>query len=255
MEKTSQSNRSGDNIAGDSVNVHKQINEINHTLNKHATYAKDIKSLGEKVDKLEKMFSRKQTIVWVSGFSVLVSIIALCGAFIFKNTVIVEESIVLVFVGALATFVVVGNYMQVQDVKREFGGKVWEVKTEQEVLRSEFKNAINAAKLEVFCEGTRGVLLEMMDGKSFENKFYLSTQAFIAASRLCDDYNHTEYKENADYFFGLVEILMNAAKENENTANFSEIKLEELISNVSPITDFRAKEIYEFLWDFRKRNH
>jgi hypothetical protein len=57
---------------------------------------------------------------WVSGASFLFSIIAICGAFVFKNTVIVDESIVLIFVGIVATFVVVGNYAQVKDIENKF---------------------------------------------------------------------------------------------------------------------------------------
>jgi len=57
---------------------------------------------------------------WLSGFSFLFSIIALCGAYVYKNIVIVNESIMLIFVGVLATFIVVGNYAQVKDIERKF---------------------------------------------------------------------------------------------------------------------------------------
>ncbi|MDR3226739.1 MAG: hypothetical protein LBT56_03610, partial [Prevotellaceae bacterium] len=54
---------------------------------------------------------------WISGFSFLFSLIAICGAFFYKNTVLTNESIVLIFVGILATFVVVSNYIQVKSIE------------------------------------------------------------------------------------------------------------------------------------------
>jgi hypothetical protein len=68
---------------------------------------------------LENIFT---AFYWVSGFSFLFSIIAICGAFVCKNTVIADESIVLLFVGILATIVVVSNYMQVSNIERKVDG-------------------------------------------------------------------------------------------------------------------------------------
>jgi hypothetical protein len=84
--------------------------------------------LNERLSEIEKLktkwFASKKEkyftiFYWVSGFSFLLSIIAICGAFICKNTVIVEESIVLTFVGILATFVVVSNYSQVHSIENK----------------------------------------------------------------------------------------------------------------------------------------
>ncbi|MDR1340134.1 MAG: hypothetical protein LBK58_08800 [Prevotellaceae bacterium] len=77
---------------------------------------KQIEELNKQISKLTGI---KTIFYWVSGFSFLLSIIAICGAFVFKNTVIVEESIVLISVGILATFVVVSQYIQVKEVKDE----------------------------------------------------------------------------------------------------------------------------------------
>lgn len=61
---------------------------------------------------------------WISGFSLLISIVAFCGAYIFKDLVVEKESIVLIFIGILATFIVVGNYAQVKDIQRGFESKI-----------------------------------------------------------------------------------------------------------------------------------
>jgi len=67
---------------------------------------------------------------WVSGVSLLISIIAFCCACISKSVIIEDESLILIFVGILATFVVVGNYAQVKSIEQDFSQKVGELKYE-----------------------------------------------------------------------------------------------------------------------------
>lgn len=78
---------------------------------------------------------------WISGASFLISIIAFCGAFVSKSVVIEKESIVLVFIGVLATFIVVGNYAQVKSIEQDFAKKVDE-------LKEDFSEQANDLKLE-----------------------------------------------------------------------------------------------------------
>lgn len=64
--------------------------------------------------------------------------IILLGATLFLNishTVITNESIVLVFVGILATFIVVGNYAQVTDIRNSTNNQIIELesKTQQKI--------------------------------------------------------------------------------------------------------------------------
>ena len=82
------------------------------------------------------------------GASLLISIIAFCGAYVFKSVVIEDESIVLVFVGMLATIIVVGNYEQVKDIQREFESKVKEVAAIQTMpgIRELYKKMDDAIK-------------------------------------------------------------------------------------------------------------
>ncbi len=78
---------------------------------------------------------------FVSGFSFLISIIALCSACISKSVVIEKESIVLVFIGLLSTFIVVGNFAQVKSIEQDFAKKVDE-------LKKDFSEQANDLKLE-----------------------------------------------------------------------------------------------------------
>ena len=71
---------------------------------------------------------RRTIFYWFSGISLFISIVALCGAYVSKNMVVEDESIVLIFVGILATFVVVGNYAQVKSIEQDFSEKVGELK-------------------------------------------------------------------------------------------------------------------------------
>jgi len=87
---------------------------------------KTVENSQDENKKSEKIYT---IFFWVSGFSALLSVIAICGIFISKNVVIVNESIVLIFVGILATFVVVSNYAQVKDIERKFEEKAGEIES------------------------------------------------------------------------------------------------------------------------------
>ena len=65
------------------------------------------------------------------------------GTIIFFNLTISLESTVLTFVGILATFVVVSNYMQVQDVKREFSNEVKKMNNDFEEKLEKINEKIN----------------------------------------------------------------------------------------------------------------
>lgn len=80
---------------------------------------------------MKKNRNKSTSIVyWVSGFSLLISIIALCGVYVFKGVVVEKESVVLLFVGFLTTFIVIGNYAQVKSIEQDFSQKVGELKHE-----------------------------------------------------------------------------------------------------------------------------
>lgn len=105
------------------------------------------------IDYLKKDRNSRITFFYfISGFSLLISIIALCGVFVFKGVVVEKESIVLVFVGILATFIVVGNYAQVKSIEQDFSQKVGELKhefsKEEKVLKHEFSEKVKEMKLE-----------------------------------------------------------------------------------------------------------
>jgi len=97
---------------------------------------------------------------WLAGFAFLFSIIALCGVYVYKNVVVVNESIVLIFVGVLATFIVVGNYIQViiiekkfdekiEIIKREFNRKTQEVYRKFNKIEKETQTALDYASKEI----------------------------------------------------------------------------------------------------------
>lgn len=152
------------NINVDIKNIHSAVNEIATTINEIWTnitnlsdttqknvdgLSKEVVDLRKMQDKLTQKLNRKPIFFWVSVASALISIIALCGAFVYKDTVINEESIVLITVGILATFVVVSNYMQVLEIKREFEMKVGGVESKMNVFRSEFAEKIADIKGEL----------------------------------------------------------------------------------------------------------
>ncbi|GAB6121129.1 hypothetical protein [Dysgonomonas termitidis] len=86
------------------------------------------------IEKINGKIKRKCVFFWISAFSFLFSLITICGFFVSKDTVIVEESIVLVIVGVLATFIVVGNYYQVDRIEDKFSDKLKDIKAEIQYL-------------------------------------------------------------------------------------------------------------------------
>jgi hypothetical protein len=73
----------------------------------------------KKIVKKLKGVKTRTIFYWVSGFSCLFSIVAICGVFVCKNTIVEKESIVLTFIGILATFMVISNYIQVNAMQKE----------------------------------------------------------------------------------------------------------------------------------------
>ena len=80
----------------------------------------------------------------ILGISVAVAIIFWVLAFIathFFNFCLTNDQIVATIAGVLATFVVVGNYAQVQEIRHDFEKKVDELKLQQtEITKSQTEN-------------------------------------------------------------------------------------------------------------------
>lgn len=64
------------------------------------------------------------------------------------KSVLTNESIVLTFIGILATFIVVGNYAQVSEIKNEFSSKINDIRIDKEAIE-ETKKEIEQAKEEI----------------------------------------------------------------------------------------------------------
>lgn len=91
---------------------------------------------------------------WLFGIAVV-----LLGAdtvfHISSMVVITDTTIVLAFMGGLATFVVIGNYIQVQNIKNEFEAKVVEMKKEFEKQVVEMKKEVEEKIKELKKQGDR----------------------------------------------------------------------------------------------------
>jgi hypothetical protein len=130
---------------------------------------------------------------WVSGFSLLISIFALCGAWLYKDLVINNMSIVLGFIGVLATFIVVGNYLQVIEIKNELKNTNRRVDERIEVLKSDLEKQI---------EKLDNRINKLED--SFESKLYKEINSlrenvnsnFIVQNNNCEDIRDTLNKHN-----------------------------------------------------------
>ncbi len=83
--------------------------------------------------KADSFFLKHNIPMWLVILSFIFSLIAICGLLIAKDVIIHKESIVLTFIGILATFVVVSNYVQIKEIKNsheEFRKEYEELKIE-----------------------------------------------------------------------------------------------------------------------------
>jgi methyl-accepting chemotaxis protein len=110
-------------------NIELQVNEEIYQINLNGKNS--IKIMGKLIKQTEttKNVDKKDTnpyhslLFWITGLSVVYFVLAVLLNHFFDFG-ISPDSIVLVFVGILATFIVVSNYMQVQDIKKEFTNEV-----------------------------------------------------------------------------------------------------------------------------------
>lgn len=89
--------------------------------------------------KADSYLTKHNIPMWLIIFSLICSFIAICGLFISKDVIIHKESIVLTFIGILATFVVVSNYVQIKEIKDSHE----EFRKEKKVFESEIREHLD----------------------------------------------------------------------------------------------------------------
>ena len=129
----------------------------------------EINDITNRLSKIEAVVKKKSLFFWIAAFSFLMSIIAICGAFILKDVVIVNESIVLIFVGILTTIIVVSNYMQVYTAKQEFEKKAIELQQKIDNLGS-IDDKIEQAKKSIEIEAAAQRFVSNTIYKDLEKK-------------------------------------------------------------------------------------
>ncbi|MDR2653297.1 MAG: hypothetical protein LBC68_13495 [Prevotellaceae bacterium] len=100
-------------------------------------------ALGGRIKDLEKpeKFSYKKLLIWI-----IVGTIAFFALAVILNRHlgfgISDDSVVVAFIGAIATFVVISNYMQVRDVKNEYLSKIIEIEDKLNQKTKEIENTL-----------------------------------------------------------------------------------------------------------------
>lgn len=93
------------------------------------------------------------------GFSILLLFFTICCILVNNYTAIANESIILTFIGALATFVVVGNYMQTRDIKEGMKEEISQTKSEMscatDTVKEDLKYEMAELKNEIKGEITK----------------------------------------------------------------------------------------------------
>lgn len=154
-------------ITGIQGNGHNIVNKINSKID---ALENDINSLDVRLKKIEPILKFPSWVYWiwlVGIVSLALSLIAIfCGVVPYTNwnVEIVSISIVLGFVGILATFIVVSNYMQVKEIEKKFDGKTEKLDTMIMELKKEISTN-SETKAELYSEiyMTKGLIYENID--------------------------------------------------------------------------------------------
>jgi hypothetical protein len=148
-----------------------------------------------------KTANRKETVFfWISGASILFSIIALCASFVSNRMIISSESVVLFFIGVIATFIVVGNYAQVKDIESRFSERSGELEDGYKAKVgeiSQIKDEILSIKEDIY--KTKKQLYEQM-------RLFVDYRDYDELRRVAE-----EAFEKNEYTKALVKALQSAA--------------------------------------------
>jgi hypothetical protein len=167
------------------------------------------------------------------------------------------KNVVLTLVGILATFVVVSNYMQVQEVKKEFESKVGETRKKiwnvEKGLKKieETKREIRAVEV-----GSMGLTFVTSYGES--KKFGRLIMALVSFYKVVYEFNRSTYTDILDYSFNEVDKFIDEAAENERiTSSFGNNNLDEWVNYLKEIPDTYARKakLVAFLTEIRARNN
>ncbi|MDR0605994.1 MAG: hypothetical protein LBG80_17030 [Bacteroidales bacterium] len=155
-----------------------QIHQSNLNGNNNVTFA------GEGHIDMDKEKQKKETtpahkeLFNKYGFLLWVVVIIISGFFLFSQIPVIQENYVggiLAFVGIMATFIVVSNYMQVVHIKSDFEKKVEELNEFQKNKISEIHDDINVVVADFYWNISVIYLLK-------KEKYYLGMYIFYIFS-------------------------------------------------------------------------
>jgi hypothetical protein len=155
---------------------------------------------------------------------------------------ITDTSIVLTFIGILATFVVISNYAQVLSIEKKFNDEVKQIKLEN-------KTNLEAMQKEKYkLEG----LIYMQKADSIKTMFNMRLHYYIIALKWFKkyDFDSQEYKDCR----ALVLALVTENPKFEPGGNeLKEPLISGILDNLKEINDGNLKSIEEFLTELRNK--
>jgi hypothetical protein len=138
----------------------------------------------------------KKLSLCISAISLLISITAFCGAWVYKGMVIENISLILGFIGVLATFVVISNYAQTKHIEDRTAAMI---RATDEELKSQKKEMY---ELRIEIARLRGRLFSIASsGKSPLNKSYRDKANSDKSEEPKDYYFFCSTGEHGSYFF------------------------------------------------------
>ncbi len=157
-------------------------------------------------------FIKNTAIYWLIGFSIIMSGIAIFFSFKPIEIKSNECSIILTFVGIIATFIVVGNYAQVITIKKDFDDNVQTIKKDSDD---------NIKKL-------NNIVLELKSSQSQTEKKLLESKGYFHFSMATSLVTKEEYD---GAFYGYAKSLVYFLKSNIKETNSVFNQLENLLTH------------------------
>jgi cell division protein FtsL len=236
-------------------NTSETLKSIIDLINKHSS---DIEQINEKIEKLSKHKPEKQPyiklLLWV-----------LFGAIVFFTFAVVlnrayhfgisDTSVVLAFVGILATFIVVSNYIQMKDLERKIKDLDTKVNDSLTNVENTFKKENNITKLELIGAFMVELVKGLMDGKKYDVILGLLINQTVAYWQLIYLFGKSEEVniQHLNASFKYIDfVLDNIAKENTEIP-WDNDKIDDYLSTLE--NDSRFERIRNFLINKRGENN
>lgn len=207
----------------------------------------EIRELQKQIARLERIIKEEkqsQTGAWFARYGLWLGILIIIAGFIFASTIswiyISNESLVLGFVGVLATFVVISNYSELRDIRNDNSAA-------SRKINFEFKDAMNGLKeKQTQMEREFKENIQILD-KDFDEKIKDNLKRINIASIQNELYNNLTsgtIARGSKQYISALNLFFDSLEKSISLFNEKELE-EDMRTNAGVLVDY----IYEIIKD------